>query len=128
MAERYVDQLMSRPAETVTTDTPLQEAADRLITNDVGAVVVVDESGRIEGVLTATDFVRAFREGSTSPDGTVAELMRTDVMTTTRDTLVSEVAATMIERLIHHVPVVDGDEVVGMITTLDFAAHLARSQ
>ena len=128
MTGLYVDQLVSRPAETVTTDTPLQETADQRITNDVGAVVVVDDSGRIEGILTATDLVRAFSEGAISPDGTVADLMRADVATTTRDTLVSEVAATMIERLIHHVPVVDGDEVVGMITTLDLESHLTRSQ
>ncbi|WP_345777004.1 CBS domain-containing protein [Halorarum salinum] len=33
----------------------------------------------------------------------------------------------MIEHLIHHVPVVQGEEVVGMVTTLDLAAYLARS-
>jgi CBS domain-containing protein len=33
----------------------------------------------------------------------------------------------MLEHLIHHVPVVDGTEVLGMVTTFDLAAHLGRS-
>lgn len=125
MAELYVDQVMSRPAETVAPDTPVRETADHLIRNDVGAVVVVDDAGRLEGILTATDFVRMFGDGTASPDASVAEFMRTEVVTTTRGALASEVAATMVDRLIHHVPVVEGEEVVGMVTTLDLAAHLA---
>lgn len=126
MAERYVDHVMSRPAETVSPDASLREAAERLIERDVGAVVVVDRAGRLEGLLTATDFVQALREG-TAPDATVGDVMRTDVVTTTRGTPLAEVAATMVEHLIHHVPVVEGGEVVGMVTTLDLTAHLARS-
>lgn len=98
------------------------------MTNDVGAMVVLDGGGRIEGILTATGFVRGFGEGMTTPGGTVAEYVRTDVATTTRDALVNEVTATMNERPIHHVRIVDGDEVVETVTTLDLAARIARSR
>lgn len=127
MDERYVDQLMSRPVVTVTPDTSLRDAAADLIENDVGAVVVVDGAGRFEGLLTATDFVLLARDGTASPDATVAEWMRTDVVTTRRSAPLSDVADTMLEHLVHHVPVVDGGAVVGMVTTLDLVAHLARS-
>lgn len=123
----YVDQIMSRPAETVSPDTPIRDAADELISHDVGAVVVVDDGNRIEGLLTATDFVALVREGMASPDTTVAERMRTEVITTTRSAPVSDVVDSMLEHLIHHVPVVDGEEVVGMVTTFDLAAYLGRS-
>jgi CBS domain-containing protein len=126
MQELYVDQLMSRPVETVTPDTPIRDAADTLISNDVGAVVVSD-GDRLEGLLTATDFAALVRDGETSSDATVADVMRTDVVETRRDAPVREVAEAMLERSIHHVPVTDGDTVVGMITTLDLTAHLARS-
>ncbi len=126
MAEPYVDQVMSRPAETVSADASLREAAGLLIEQDIGAVVVVDRANRLEGLLTATDFVHAVREG-TAPDARVGDVMRTDLVTATRGTPLAEVAATMVERLIHHVPVMEGEEVIGMVTTLDLTAHLARS-
>jgi len=127
MVELYVDQLMSRPVETVTPSTPIQEAAAELLEHDVGAVVVVDDSDRLEGLLTATDFVQIVRDGLASSDATVAEFMRTDVVTTRRSAPASDVVDAMLEHLIHHVPVVDGEAVVGMITTLDLAAYLGRS-
>lgn len=127
MVELYVDQIMSRPAETVTPDIAIRDAAEELISNDVGAVVVVNDANRIEGLLTATDFVLLVMEGTVSSDATVAEFMRTDVVTTKRSAPVSDVVDAMLDHLIHHVPVVDGGAVAGMVTTLDLAAYLRRS-
>lgn len=127
MAELYVDQIMSRSVETVTPNTTIRDAAEDLISNDVGTVVVVDDANEIEGLLTATDFVLLVMEGEASSDATVAEFMRTDVVTTERSAPVSDVADAMLEHLIHHVPVVDGGSVVGMVTTLDLGAYLRRS-
>ncbi|WP_254538314.1 CBS domain-containing protein [Halomarina litorea] len=50
--------------------------------------------------------------------------MQTDVLTTTRDTPVEDVAATMVDHLAHHVPVVEGRVVVGIVSTLDLTAQL----
>ncbi|MFC7026542.1 cyclic nucleotide-binding/CBS domain-containing protein [Halomicroarcula sp. GCM10025324] len=126
MHEMYVDQLMSRPLETVAVDTPVIEAAGTLIAQDVGAVVV-DDGDQLAGILTATDFVRMVRDEGVSSDATVGEFMHEDVVTTTRSRPVSEVAAKMLDHGIHHVPVVDDGEVVGIITTMDLTAHLSRS-
>jgi CBS domain-containing protein len=127
MTELYVDRIMSRPVETVAPTTSLRDAADEMITHDVGAVVVVDDTNQLEGLLTATDIVLLVRDGEPTPTRPVAEAMHTDVVTTERDAPAREVVDAMVERLIHHVPVVDGTEVVGMVTTLDLAAYLGRS-
>lgn len=127
MVELYVDQIMSRPVETVTPNTSIRDAADQLIRHNVGAVVVVDDGNQIEGLLTSTDFVLLVLEGKASSAATVAECMQTDVVTTKRSAPVSDVVDSMLEHLIHHVPVVDGEEVVGMVTTMDLAAYLGRS-
>lgn len=127
MVELYVDQIMSRPVETVTPNTSIRDAADKLIRHNVGAVVVVDDGNQIEGLLTSTDFVLLVLEGKASSAATVAECMRTDVVTTKRSAPVSDVVDSMLEHLIHHVPVVDGGEVIGMVTTMDLAASLSRS-
>ena len=127
MVELYVDQIMSRPVETVAPTDTLSDAAETMIRHDVGAVIVVDDSDGFEGILTATDFVLLAMEESTASDVTVAESMRTDVVTTQRTEPASDVVDAMLEELIHHVPVVDGNEVVGMVTTFDLAAYLGRS-
>jgi CBS domain-containing protein len=127
MDEPRVDQLMSRPVETVTPDTSITEVADELVRHDVGAVVVVGETDEFAGLLTATDFVLMVRDGTASPGSTVDEFARIDVVTTTPDAPVSELAETMLERRVTHVPVLDGAEVVGMMSVTDLAAYLARS-
>jgi CBS domain-containing protein len=127
MTDPSVQGLMSRPVETVTPATTIADAADALVRHDVGAVVVVDDANRLEGLLTATDFVLLVRAGGASPDAAVEEVMRTDVVTTDRDAPVSDVVDAMLEHRVHHVPVVDGDEVVGMVSTFDLAARFART-
>lgn len=125
MTDLYVDQLLSTPVRSVTPKTALATAATELVERDVGALVVLDDD-RLAGILTATDVVRV-TAGDGDPSAlTVADAMRTDVVTTTRDAPVGEVAATMVDRRIHHVPVVDDeDRLVGMITTMDLATYLA---
>lgn len=127
MVELYVDQIMSRPVETVTPDTSIGDAAGEVLRHDVGALVVVDEENRIEGLLTATDFVRIVRDETASAESTVAEFARTDVLAAERRDPVKDVVDGMLEHRIHHVPVVDGDEVVGMLSAMDLAAYLSRS-
>ncbi|WP_440992047.1 CBS domain-containing protein [Haloarchaeobius baliensis] len=126
MVELYVDQILSRPVETVTPSTEVRTVADTLIRHDVGSVVVVDDADRLEGLVTSTDIVLLVRAGTDTADVPVSEFMRTDVVTTRRSAPASEVVDAMLEHRIHHVPVVDGDEVVGMVSTMDLAAVLAR--
>lgn len=127
MATLYVDQIMSRPVETIAPDASVREAAGALIEHDVGAILVVDDENRLEGILTTTDFVLLVRDGTPSSTETVSDFMRTDVLTTERNAPVSEVVDAMRHHRIHHVPVVDGEEVVGMVTAVDVAVHAASS-
>lgn len=122
--ELYVDQLMSRPVETIAPTASLHDAAAAMISHDVGALVVVDG---VSGILTATDFVLLAMEGESWSDATVAEVMRTEVVTVERSDPASKVVDAMLEHRIHHVPVVDGSEPVGMVTAFDLAARLGRS-
>ncbi|MFC7132823.1 MULTISPECIES: cyclic nucleotide-binding/CBS domain-containing protein [Salinibaculum] len=126
MEEHYVDQIMSQPVETVSPTTTLQDAAAEMVRHDVGALVVLDDADRFRGLLTEADFVLLARDGRSPSDSAVAEVMRTDVVTTSRVTPVSEAATTMLDHLVHHVPVVDGGEVVGMLTSMDVASSFVR--
>ncbi|SDM57756.1 CBS domain-containing protein [Halogranum gelatinilyticum] len=124
----FVGRLMSSPVQTVSRDTPIQAAADLMLQHGIGSVVVVDEVGHLEGILTATDFVTLAADGQPAEDTEVYEYMTTDVVTTTANDTITDVADVMLSRGFHHVPVVDETEgVVGIITTTDFTAYLSES-
>jgi CBS domain-containing protein len=124
----FVGRLMSSPVQTVTRDTPIQEAANLMLKHGIGSVVVVDDVGHLDGILTATDFVTLAADGQPAEDTEVHEYMTTVVVTTTANDLIADVAKTMLDQGFHHVPVVDETEgVVGIITTTDFTAYLSET-
>lgn len=124
----FVGRLMSSPVRTVTRTTPIQEAASLMLDHGIGSVVVVDDVGHLDGILTATDFVTLAADGQPAEETAVHEYMTTDVVTTTANDSIHDVARTMLDRGFHHVPVVDDTEgVVGIITTTDFTAYLSEA-
>ncbi|WP_101294532.1 CBS domain-containing protein [Halegenticoccus soli] len=125
----FVGRLMSSPVRTVSPDTPVQRAAETMLEHGIGSVVVAGAQDRLEGILTATDFVRIAAEGRSRSDETVAAYMSTDVVTTTANAPITDVADAMIEHGFHHVPVVDETEgVIGMITTTDLTSYLSHAE
>ncbi|MFW5895818.1 MAG: CBS domain-containing protein [archaeon] len=125
----FVGRLMSTDVKTVSPETLVEEAADVMLENVIGSVVVVDERGDLEGILTRTDFV-AIVAGQKPKDQTpVKEYMTHDVLTAKAGDSLQEVADRMVEAGIHHMPVVDEEEgLIGMITTSDLTSYLSTVQ
>jgi len=123
----FVARLMSTDLHTVTPDTLVEAAAATLLDNEISSVLVV-ESDRLLGILTSTDFVEIVARSQPKAETTVERYMTTDPVTTTAQDPVSAVAATMIERGIHHVPVVDDGTPIGIITTSDLAAYVSGTE
>ncbi|NEU58827.1 CBS domain-containing protein [Halorussus sp. MSC15.2] len=129
MEDIFVGRLMSSPVETVSPDTEVHVAAEKMIDERIGSVLVTDDEGQLAGILTATDFVHIAAEQRWAADATVETYMTTDVTTTTANAEIRDVADTMIEQGFHHMPVVDETEgVVGIITTTDITAYMSHVQ
>lgn len=127
MDDIYVARLMSSSLVTVTPDTLVEDAATLMLDNDIGSLVVTDEDGNLEGILTTTDFVDIVSKSKPKSETTVSRYMTTDLFTTTAQTPVQEVAEEMIAHGIHHAPVVDFEEgVIGIITTSDLTAYVSN--
>lgn len=127
MADVFVGRLMSSPVRTVNAETPIQEAARKMSENGIGSVIVVGDGNALEGILTATDFVRLGAEGRSAAETPVSEYMSTDIVTTAANDDIRDVADLMIDHGFHHVPVVDETEgVVGIVTTTDLTAYLSH--
>mgnify|MGYP000339075407 CR=1 FL=1 len=124
----FVAQLMSTDVHSVGPDTLVEEAAATMQDNEIGSVVVVDDAGHLQGILTTTDFVDIVAKSHPKAETAVSRYMTTDVMTTGGEVSIRDVADLMIEHGFHHMPVLDGDSVIGMITSTDLAAYLSHVQ
>jgi CBS domain-containing protein len=105
-------------------DTLVADAAAVLLDHDISSALVVEDD-RLVGILTTTDFVDIVAKSQPKSQTTVERYMTPDPVTADAQDPVPAVAATMIERGFHHVPVVDGDTPIGMITTSDLAAYVS---
>ena len=129
MEDIFVGRLMSTQVVTVSPETPVEEAAERLLSENIGSLVVVDGDNQIEGILTSTDFVRVVAEGEPGDETTVADHMSENVATVTAQDDIQDAADKLITYDIHHLPVVDGREgVIGMLSTTDLAAYISAVQ
>jgi CBS domain-containing protein len=118
---------MSTDLLTVSPDTLVEDAAKLLLDNAVSSLLVVDGDNRLRGILTTTDFVTIVSKSQPKAETTVSRYMTTDVVTTTAQERIRDVAATMLDRGFHHMPVVDETEgVIGMVSTTDLAAYVSR--
>ena len=126
MEDIFVGSLMTSPVTTVPADTPAKDAAALMLEQGISSAVVVDEDDQLSGILTSTDFVAIAAAEDSAAAFSVADHMTTDVVTTTVQSTIQDVADLLIEHGIHHVPVVDDTAgVVGMVTTTDLTAYLA---
>ena len=94
----------------------LGEVAERMTAVNVGAVAVKD-SGRLIGILTERDLLKAMAARVHSSEARVRQWMTPDPVTVTAQTDVEEAARIMIDNGFRHLPVVDDDDrVVGIIS------------
>ena len=128
MEDIFVGRLMSSPVHTVRRDTPVQTAAQTMIDADIGSLVVVDEDGALDGILTSTDFVKAAADGGSTTDATVGEYCTDEVVTSDANDTIQEVADRMVDHGFHHVPVAEDRDVVGIITTSDMTAYVSQTE
>src|SRR5918994_2346375 len=108
---------MSRSLLTVEPGLGLEAVAERMVAKDVGAVLVI-ENGRLVGILTERDILRAVAGGITG-ETLVSDWMTRDPETMEPDETTQTAAVLMIHGGFRHMPIVDGDEVVGMLSIRD---------
>jgi CBS domain-containing protein len=121
-----VHELMSTEVITVPVNATLDEAVSQLLTNDVGSVIVVD-GGTPTGIITETDALeRAHETGDPFHEIGITDLDHGKIRTTDSSTAVSTVARRMTDEGIKKLPVMDGMDVVGMVTLTDIVWHLSE--
>lgn len=113
-----------RSTVTIAPDRTLREAVETLHRHRIGALVVVDGSDDVQGILSERDVVRALaRSGGAGLDSTVADHMSTKVATCSRTAEIRELMGMMTEGKFRHVPVVEDGRLGGMVSIGDIVKH-----
>ena len=118
----------SREIFSVSPDATVFEAVQLMDAKNVGALLVMDGQ-RLVGIISERDYTRKIMlRGKRSRETKVAEIMSTNVFTTNRREGVETCLRLMTDQHIRHLPVVDDDKVVGVISIGDLVKHVISCQ
>jgi CBS domain-containing protein len=113
-----IGELMTQDVLAVAPEDTLGEAAERMVERGVGSVVVSD-FGRLIGILTERDLLRAVADRIHSSEARVREWMTPEPITARPETTAREAARTMLDNGFRHLPVTDGETTLGIVSLRD---------
>ena len=148
---KTVADIMTKDVVTVTRETTVRELAQIFETRHFGSLPIVDGTGCLTGIVTASDLIEQGRslhiptvisifdwviplEGERTLERelqkmtaqTAGEICATDVVTVTPTDPVSTAADTMSNHKLHALPVVEGKKLVGMVSRIDIIRNIIR--
>lgn len=119
-----VKECMCKKVVRATSDTNLQEIAKLMQENDVGCVPICNQENNVIGFVTDRDIITRCIANNKKCDQTKAsDIMTTKVIKTTPDTEVDEATQTMSNNQIRRLPVIENNQIVGMLTIGDLAQN-----
>jgi CBS domain-containing protein len=143
-----VGDFMSTPVVTVRPDSPIMDAAQLMLKHHVSGLPVVDDNGRVVGIVTEHDLLRRTdRPSSQQPywlllmiegaavakefvrfdDAKVKEIMTSDPLVVMEDTPIEDVCRMMEQRGIKRLPVAQDGRLVGIVSRADLVRALATA-
>jgi len=128
MAEKARD-IMTGGAECVGENESLEEAAKKLADLGVGAMPICGEDNRLKGMLTDRDIVvKAVAQGKNLAETKAGELGEGKPVTIGADDSIEEAISTMAEHKVRRLPVIDGHDLIGVVSQADVAKKIDDEQ
>ena len=114
---------------TVTPDAEVEETIKLMEEQDIGVVMVVGAGKKIEGVFSERDFTRAVAlDKDLSLISPVSELMTKNVLYVNPEMSSDECMALMIEKRVRHLPVVENEELIGLLSMRDLVKDVVSEK
>ena len=117
----HAKDIMTRDIITVSPTMPIRALAMTLIKNQISGAPVAGKNGKIVGVVSEADIVA--KKGKD-----VKSIMSKKIISVDEDTAVEEIARLMTTQKIKRVPVMRGDNVVGIVSRADIVSAIARGE
>jgi CBS domain-containing protein len=123
-------EIMSKGVEIIPVDATIQDAAEKLAASGIGALPVCNQERRLQGMLTDRDIVVEVVARSMDPSSTrVGDVVKgTEVVTIGADDSVEEALETMKRHKVRRLPVIDGHDVVGIVSQGDLAVNIPEDK
>jgi len=113
---------------SIAPDARVIDALKLMADRDIGALVVID-GGRLAGILSERDYARkVILKGKSSHDIPVREIMTEKVLTVKPDETVEECMALMTSKRVRHLPVAEGDQLIGLLSIGDLVKEVIAAQ
>ena len=127
MIEQHVGDVMTHSVRTVTGETTASAVARLFAENNIGSAVVVDpETGDLLGIVTESDIMHQVAINADVTSVPVSSFMTTPVITISSTESIHAAATLMKEHSIRRLPVVDGDDLVGVLSTTNLTHYIPR--
>jgi len=121
--------IMTGGVECARVTDSLVDAAQKMRDLDVGALPICGEDDRLKGMITDRDIVlRCVAEGANPSDVRVEEYAGDEVVTIGADDSIEEALSTMTKHGVRRLPVIDGHDLVGVVSQADVARNLPDDQ
>lgn len=117
-------EIMTGGAECIGENETLEQAAKKMLDLDVGSLPICGEDNRLKGVVTDRDIVvKCLAKGGDPRTVKAGELGEGKPVTIGADDSVEEAIKTMQEHQVRRLPVIDGHDLVGMLSQADVARN-----
>jgi CBS domain-containing protein len=113
---------------TVEASEPIVDAAHRMVEKKVGSLIVT-EGNRIAGIVSERDCLRHLADRECPPEGaTVYSIMTREIVAVRPETSAQECMAIMTQQRCRHLPVAEGDKLVGLVSIGDLVKQAAQDR
>jgi len=125
---KLVQAKASNKVWTIGPEAVVYEALELMAAHDVGALLVL-EAGKVAGIFSERDYARkVILKGKTSKTARVREMMATPVLYATPDMSLDECMSLMTEKRVRHLPVMDGETLIGIVSVGDVIKRIIANQ
>jgi CBS domain-containing protein len=123
-------EIMTGGAEVISLNDSIQDAARKMAKGDLGALPICNDKGRLQGMLTDRDIaVKVVAEGKDPSSTKVQDVAQgTEFVTIGADDSVDEALRTMKDHKVRRLPVIDGHDLIGIVSQADLARNVDEQE
>ena len=119
MSEKLVKTLIKRTCLTIRENETINQAAQILSVNNIGALPVLDNNGKLKGIISERDIARSTKNKEFNVNDKVSKIMTSNVITCNASSSAFDLLEIMSSKKIRHIPIVDNHKLLGIISIGD---------